>query len=272
MFFQEPLSFIQLLHHIFGCGLGGSKGRKTKYIYIYIGWMYILEIFDIYIYPYLDWTACMYRYAKIERRNSSGKRWDHLITKIFCSRVRIIRIVVSLGIFKGMSLGDIGCTCNIFFDGAPKKLSNPKKSIKHWVILYRTLKIRFTIFVQSRIHVGVVDRDDLASVEMRAIKFNLCTRQRLFAPQMHSNYFGIVRYSIFTRIYWQDWFAAFVAAMVYCTDWLNTMPVLFKALYRVGFKKWIYYGDYFLFRTVSNGHQQDTYPLHRVSSAKHIKS
>ena len=172
-----------------------------------------------------------------------------------------------------MSLGDIGCTCNIFFDGVPKKLSNPKKSIKHWVILYRTLKIRFTIFVQSRIHVGVVDRDDLASVEMRAIKFIIyalgkgclhhkCIRTILVLYVTRSSLASIGKIGLLRLL--RQWYTVLTGS----TQCLSSS----KHYNRVRFKKWIYYGDYFLFRTVSNGHQQDTYPLHRVSSAKHIKS
>lgn len=74
-----------------------------------------------------------------------------------------------------------------------KQVSNSspqKNSIGRKAILdIMSLKfLRFTIFVQSRVHVGVVDRDDLASVEMTWHVDGLYarSRQRLFAPHMRS--------------------------------------------------------------------------------------
>lgn len=183
MFFQESLRFIQLLHHIFGCGLGKSIYKVKE------GPTYIRCFWDVYRMflrcPYLHWIidvhSSLIRIDQDKKLLWQKMRSSHRKDLLQQSQNHQNRCI--LGRWLGVSCFLMVCQTSVKLL-PPKKQYRPQSHSR-----YQSLKfLRFTIFVQSRVHVGVVDRDDLASVEMTWHVDGLYarSRQRLFAPHMRS--------------------------------------------------------------------------------------
>lgn len=183
MFFQESLRFIQLLHHIFGCGLGKS---------IYIKWRKAQHISDVFLRCISDVFEMSLPSLNHWRSLFTHKNWDKkLLWQKMRSSHRKDLLQQSQNHQNRCILGRwLGVSCFLMVCQTSVKLLPPKKQYRPQShSRYQSLKfLRFTIFVQSRVHVGVVDRDDLASVEMTWHVDGLYarSRQRLFAPHMRS--------------------------------------------------------------------------------------